>query len=164
MPGELPGFSRMIEVLARHDVEFIVVGGFAAIIEGVPITTSDLDVVYHHQDENLIRLARALEELNAHYRDPAGRYIVPNVPKLATIRLHLLQTDLGKLDVLTRVGDNLTYFDLVENTKQYEVSGFSIQVLNLETIIKTKEHANRPKDRAVLGRLREFLDLQQTRD
>lgn len=69
-----------------------------------PISTFDLDIVYRRTDDNNTRLAAALQRLNALYKDPAGRRIVPNAEKLATINFHLLRTDLGNVDVLVRVG------------------------------------------------------------
>ncbi|MDP3207854.1 MAG: hypothetical protein Q8M65_01775 [Rhodoglobus sp.] len=36
---------ELLGVLVRHEVEFVVVGGVAAVINGAPITTSDLDII-----------------------------------------------------------------------------------------------------------------------
>ena len=155
-------FLDILSVLVRHDVDFVVVGGVAAILEGAPISTFDVDVVYHRTDDNNARLAAALGELNALYKDPAGRRIVPDEAKLATIHLHLLQTDLGPLDVLLRVGDDLTYAQLLRRSIEYEVAGLRLKVLNLETVIESKEFANRDKDRATLPILRRTLELKRS--
>ena len=74
MPTDLR-FDEILRIFARHDVEHIVVGGIAAILQGSPLTTEDLDVVYLPSEENNARLAKALEELEAHYFDPAGRQV-----------------------------------------------------------------------------------------
>jgi hypothetical protein len=71
-------------------VDFFVVGGVAAQLEGAPILTLDLDVLYDKTAENLDRLLAALQELKARYRDPAGRHIEPDRSKLETMRLHRL--------------------------------------------------------------------------
>lgn len=155
-------FFDILSVLVRHEVEFIVVGGVAAILEGVPIATFDLDIVYHRTDENDPRLAAALRELNALYKDPAGRRIVPDLTKLATIKFHLLRTDLGPLDVLRRIGNELTYDELFDRSFDYEVGGLRLRVLDLETIIESKEFADREKDRAVLPILRRTLELKRS--
>jgi hypothetical protein len=65
-------FFRLLEVLVRHEVEFVIVGGVAAILEGAPIFTQDLDILHQPTDDNTERLLRALEEVHARYRDPAG--------------------------------------------------------------------------------------------
>lgn len=150
-------FDEILRVLTRNEVAFIVVGGVAAILQGSPLTTEDIDIVYLSSDENNPRLAKALEELEAYYFDPAGRHIEPNVSRLASMRMHLLKTSCGRVDVLRTVGKDLAYRDLVERSRVFDVAEFRVRVLDLETIIETKEHANRPKDRYQLLFLRQLL-------
>lgn len=146
-----------MRVLVDFEVDFIVVGGVAAVLAGAPITTIDLDVVYERSSTNRTRLAAALSELGAVYDDPAGRPLAPDENKLESIRMHLLLTDLGGLDVLATIGDGLTYDDLLDRTSEYEVSGLRLRVLDLEAVVETKQTANREKDRAVLPILRRTL-------
>ncbi len=158
MPAKL-SFIEMLEVLTRHRVDFIVVGGVAAILEGTPISTFDLDIVHPRTPENNERLLAALRELNARYKDPAGRVLLPDSSRLETLKTHLLSTDLGPLDVLTIIGENLTYSDLLDNTNEHEIENFQVRALDLRTIIETKEYANRPKDQIALIYLRQTLQL-----
>ncbi len=156
-------FVDILGVLVRHRVEFVVVGGVAAILEGVPIATFDVDVVPCRTTDNNARLLAALVEVNAQYRDPIGRRILPDLEKLESFRLHLLNTDFGKLDLLTKIGDGLTYDELLTRSSEYELDGMKLRVLNLEVIIEAKEIADRPKDRAVLPILRRTLELKRAR-
>lgn len=153
-------FQQLLKVLVDHEVEFIVVGGVAAVLAGSPLPTIDLDAVYDTDPENLERLLGALAEVGARYRDPADRHIVPSVEKLATLRMSLLLTNLGALDLLRIIGDGLTFQDLSGRTKEYDVSGLRIRALDVETLIETKEFANRPKDRNALLYLRQLLDME----
>ncbi len=157
-------FDEVLRILSRNEVEFIVVGGVAAILQGSPLSTEDIDLVYLSSKKNLSRLAAALEELEAHYLDPAGRHIEPDVTRLASMRVHLLKTNCGRVDVLRTVGQNLAFQDLVEETRLLEVADFVVKVLNLEMIIATKEQAGRPKDRSQLPFLRQLLTEIQRRD
>jgi hypothetical protein len=150
-------FLGLLRALTRHEVDYIVVGGVAALLEGAPILTLDLDVLFDRTPENQSRLLAALQELKARYRDPAGRHIEPDMAKLETMRLHLLLTDLGALDVLGSIGAGLTYQDLRERTVAYELDDTRIRVLELAAVIETKEQANRDKDRATLPVLRQTL-------
>src|SRR5436309_12938149 len=156
-----PRFAEIVEVLSRHRVELILVGGVAAILEGAPVSTLDLDVVVQPTPEDRQRLLDALEELHARYLDPAGRHVVPDAGKLETLRIHRLVTDFGPLDILDSIGDGLTYKDLTGETSPYELGGMTVRVLNLATIIRSKEAANRDKDRAVLPILRRTLQLKK---
>lgn len=153
-------FLGLLRALLRHDVDFFVVGGVAAQLEGAPILTLALDVLYDKAPENLGRLLAALQELKARYRDPAGRHIEPDLTKLETLRTHLFHTDLGALDVLSAVGNGLTYQDLADRIVLYELGEARVRVLELKAVIATKEYANREKDRAVLPVLRQTLALK----
>lgn len=102
-------FVRLLGILVRREVDFIVVGGVAAFLAGSPIPTMDLDILYEASPENLERLLGVLQEIHAVCRDPAGRHIVPDAEKLATMQLNLLRTDLGALDVLPTIGADLSY-------------------------------------------------------
>lgn len=153
-------FLHILEVLARHDVEFIVVGGVAAILEGAPVSTFDLDVVVRPTVEDRDRLLEALRELNARYLDPAGRLILPDRAKLDMMRLHRLVTDSGPLDVLESIGHGSTYSDLLGETEIYEISDLRVRTLRLGMIIRSKEEANRDKDQATLPILRRTLRLK----
>lgn len=153
-------FLGLLRVLLHHEVDFLVVGGVAAQLEGAPILTLDLDILYDKTPENLDRLLAAFQELKAHYRDPAGRHIEPDREKLATMRMHLLLTDLGALDALAAIGAGLTYQDLLARTITYDLAGARVRVLELAAVILTKEQANRDKDRAALPVLRQTLAMK----
>ncbi len=158
------GFQGLIELLTRYEVEFIVVGGVAATLHGASISTFDLDVVYHRGDENVSRLAEALRDLEAIYRDPAGRRILPDSTKLKTMRVHLLETRLRPLDLLFSIGDGATFEDLAEKSVLMKVGSASFRVLDLPAVILSKRQANRPKDLAVLPILEEVLRLRESSD
>ena len=156
-----PRFAKILNVLTRHEVEYILVGGLAAIVQGAPVLTYDLDIVFLKTAENLPRLLAALQEIDARYVDPAGRYIVPDEDKLASFRLHQLVTSLGPLDVMEKIGAGMSYTDLLPDTQVSEISGVDVRVLGLEKIILSKEQADREKDRATLHVLRRTLQMKQ---
>jgi hypothetical protein len=157
----LPKFRETLEVLDRHRVECIVVGGVAAVLQGVPISTLDTDIVYRRTADNLERLVAALRELEAIYRDPAGRRIEPDATRFAAGGHHLLETRLGPLDVLATIGANRAYEDLERHTARYALAGMNVLLLDLRAIIETKEQAGRGKDLFALPVLRETLRMRE---
>ena len=150
-------FDEALRILTRHEVDFIVVGGIAAILQGFPLTTEDVDVVYLASEENCRRLAAALDEMDASYADPAGRRVLPDAARLAAARVHLTNTSCGRVDLMRTIGDDLAYRELIGRTRELDVAELRVRVLELEAIIETKEHADRPKDRAQLPFLRQLL-------
>lgn len=88
MADDTPDFSSILEVLTRHEVDFIVVGGVCAVLLGAPVSTFDLDIVHSRSSENLIRLSKALQALDAHYRDHLPQRLEPTLAGLAETGHH----------------------------------------------------------------------------
>jgi hypothetical protein len=98
-----PKFREALEILAAHHVDFVVVGGVAAVLGGAPISTFDLDIVHDRAPTNVVRLLDALAALDARYRDLTGRVLRPEARALEGEGHHLLLTRCGPLDVLGRM-------------------------------------------------------------
>lgn len=62
--------SALLKGLDEAGVEFIVVGGMAAVVQGAPITTFDLDIVHRQTDGNITRLIKYLKSIDAYLRRP----------------------------------------------------------------------------------------------
>ena len=159
-----PSFDEILRTLVEYEVRFILVGGVAAILQGSPLTTRDLDIVFLASEENILRLGQALAALDAVYVDPAGRRIRPDAGKLRSMRLHLLKTRWGRLDVLRTVGDGLDFRALAPHTVAMQVEELTVDVLSLEKLIETKAHADRPKDHYQLPFLRQLLAEMRRRE
>ena len=150
-------FVRLIEVLTRHRVEFIVVGGIAAVLHGVPINTQDFDLVHERAPENVTRLLDALAELNAIYRRDS-RNLRPNASHLAGPGNQLLETGGLNFDVLGRIDWGGEYADLLPGTELLAVGEHQVRVLTLDKLIEIKQKLTRPKDKLML------MQLEATRD
>jgi hypothetical protein len=157
-------FAELLRTLRGFECDFVVVGAVAAVLSGSPIMTTDLDVVFERSEANLTRLLAALNDLEAVYRDPAGRRIEPSLDRLRAMQLHLLSTRLGNLDLLTAIGPNWDHAALLTRSTRVDVAGVSVRVLDLDAVIESKIFANRPKDVAILPVLREVLALRRHLD
>jgi hypothetical protein len=154
-------FAALLGALVERELAVVVVGGVAAVIGGAPVSTFDLDLVYRSDEPNLIGLAAVLQSLEASYRDPAGRHIVPDVERLRANRTNLLKTKLGPLDLLQTIGPGWRFDDVLARSSPLIVGGRPVRVLNLEAVIESKQVANREKDRATLPVLLRALAHQQ---
>jgi len=161
VPPSEPDFFRIIEVLGRHRVDYILVGGLCGLLHGAPISTFDMDIVHSRTPENLDRLLLALQELGAIYRHSPHRRLVPGLSHLAAPGHQLLATDAGPLDVLGTIGNGRGFEELLDTTSEIDVDGCRIRVLDLDQLIVSKEEAGRDQDLAVLPILRQTLALQQ---
>jgi len=147
-------FGELLQKLVDEGVEFIVVGGVAALAHGSPRSTQDIDVVYERSLKNLDRLVRALQPVRPYLRGAP-----PNLPfrlDVDTLRAGLnftLTTDLGWIDLLGEIAGGGTYQDLFPATVTVNLFGFACRVLDLEKLIAAKRAAGRPKDLEAIAEL-----------
>jgi len=156
-----PDFEAILRTLAAHRVDLIVVGGVAAVLQGVAILTLDLDIVYSCEPANLERLEQALDELHARYRHKP--MISPERSHLASAGHHLLLTKHGPLDVLGTIGANRDYVALLPVAEEMDLQGIQVRVLRLPELIASKQEAGREKDHAILSVLRRTLEEREKR-
>jgi hypothetical protein len=163
MPEPKPG--DVLEILGRAQVELVVVGMTAAILQGAPMLTNDVDVVHRRTPENVDRLLRALGQLDAVYRTDRRR-LRPKASVLLGPGHNLFETRAGDLDCLGTIDDSLRYEDLLPDSIIVDLGGgVQCRALLLERVIEIKQRAGRPKDLAALPVLRATLDeiRRQTR-
>jgi hypothetical protein len=136
--------------LAAAGVEFIVVGGAAAVLHGAPVTTEDLDIVHRRTPKNVSRLKKLLHELDAHVRELANRRLVPQESALLGEGHVLLSTRLGPLDCLGTLIDGRGFEELLSHSESLEDEGAEFRVVDLSTLIDIKTKTGRAKDRLML--------------
>lgn len=152
---DLPG---LLGALVAAEVEFILVGGVAATVHGSSRLTQDIDIVYSRSAGNQRRLVKALSDLEPYPRGvPAG---LPFRLDEATLQAGLnftLTTKLGDIDLLGEIVGGRTYEDLAPHTIEVGVFGLKCRCLDLETLIRVKRAAGRPKDLEAIGELEVIL-------
>ncbi len=148
-------FRRILELLDQHGVEYVVVGGVAAVLQGAPVTTFDIDALVKFDEANLDRLEKALIALNARYRE--HRDLRPTRRDLDACGHYLLITDSGPFDVLGFISGGKRYDDVVGSALQMSVGDLSIKVLPLAALIDEKKTLGREKDLAVVRLLESVL-------
>ena len=151
MPSpEPPDVGELLRRLAEAGVEFIVVGGAAAVLHGAPITTEDLDIVHRRSPENVSRLKTLLDELDARVRELANRRLPPQESALLGDGHVLLSTNLGPLDCLGTLIDGRGFDELIFHSETIKDEGVEFLVVDLPTLIELKTKTGRAKDRLML--------------
>ena len=117
---ETSDLERFAEILLRHKVEFLVIGGQAEILMGSPRVTYDTDVCYRRTKENLERLAAALTELKPTLRGaPPDLPLTLDAQALAFGNNYTLDTAIGPLDLIGWVEPLGTYENLLAGCETY---------------------------------------------
>jgi hypothetical protein len=162
MPTPTFDFLDILQTFAEHKVDCIVVGGVCAVLHGAPVHTFDLDLVHSRAPENLDRLAQALQELDAYFREHGERRLRPNRSHLASPGHQLLMTRAGPLDLLGTIGNDRGYEELLPHTLAMKVrDDVQARLLDLATLIVIKEQTGRDRDQATLPILRRTLEEKE---
>lgn len=132
---------KIIEALNRHKVEYITIGGFAATLYGCPEQTFDLDILYADTPVNRQRLLAALTDIEAQWDEPLSDAVLQRQPVFA------LNTKFGDLDILSEVLGVGVYEQAKSRIQSMTVGNEPVAILDLPTLISTKEAAADPNPR-----------------
>ena len=147
--------ASMLATLARGGVEFVLVGGYAAVTHGVSLVTQDVDICCRFNHENLLRLQAALAGLHPRHRMTPQKLPLQLTDELcAHLKNLYLETDLCVLDCLSEVAGVGGFDDAHAHSIEIAFPGGRFRVLDLDRLIQAKEAMNRPHDRLTVTQLR----------
>ena len=152
--------TTLLERLLAADVEFVLVGGLAAVVQGAPLTTFDVDVVHRRTEVNVDRLLVFLTGVNARYRNRPGLPLPPKRSALLGPGHSLFMTDLGPLDALGAIEGGADYDQLLPESLPVPIGGRTVHVLSLGKIVALKRGSSDPKDKLRLLVLEAVLQRQ----
>ena|SRR5437762_1849926 len=160
--------SLLFQRLVQEQVEFVIIGGFAAVVLGVPYVTQDIDLCYNPERANIARLERALAPLHPRLRvhgltDEEARMLPFQLDKrtLQQTAIMTLQTDVAELDLMSTVPGVGNYVQVQNAATTIEVFGLQLLVLDLPALVASKRAAGRPKDLLILPEIEALLRLRE---
>jgi len=139
--------TRLLHRLVRAQVDFVVIGGVAVVVQGSPRFTKDLDISYATDDENLQRLGALLVELDTRLRQIDED--VPFVPDAQTLRktqMLTLTTRDGDVDLLAHPPGSPGYASLKRKASRIELDGDTVLIASIDDLIAMKTASGRPQD------------------
>jgi len=147
-------FEKLLRLLTKSKVEFIIVGGAAATVHGASRLTQDLDVVYGRTPGNLRRLVSALAKVKPALRGaPRGLPFRLGVETLERGLNFTLSTSLGDLDLLGEIVGGGRYDQLLPDCIKIRVFGVECLCLGLDRLITVKRASGRPRDLETVAEL-----------
>jgi hypothetical protein len=157
--------EEVVRLLGRHGVEYVLIGGLAAVTHGSPLVTQDVDLCYRRTTGNLDRLAAALREVHARLRGvDAELPLRVDGTTLARGDSFTFTTDVGSIDILATPAGTSGYDDLARTAEVFELFGHRVLVASVDDLIRMKRAAGRPKDLLAaeeLGALRDVVDRER---
>ena len=154
--------EKQIRLVNDFHIEAVLIGGFAAFIQGASNLTRDLDICYSRDDANLVRIVEALRSVAAALRGAPRE--LPFVLDERTLKRGLnftFETNIGDFDLFGEVQGVGGYAECLRNSDEASILGARYHILSLEKIITAKEAAGRPKDLLALPELKAILELRK---
>jgi len=146
--------SFVLEVLAALEqtkLEALVVGSVAAVLQGSPVTTQDLDLLVRDTPANRQKIEKLGQCLGARPRE------ISSLTNVLRIDAASAPVDL----LFDRLPGDLSFESLRSRSIAIDLAGRTAKVASLEDIILSKEAAGRPKDHAQLPILRDTLRVKR---
>jgi len=157
----MQNLSELTRRLIVGQVEFVLVGGFAAVAHGVTLVTRDVDICCRFGEENLMRIQKAFADLHTVHRARPDVPLALTPAQCASLKNLYLKTDLGIIDCLGEVLGVGSFDEVAERSVEVELPAGKCRVLDIDTLIRAKEAMNRDHDRITVKQL--MLIKQQQR-
>jgi hypothetical protein len=143
--------AAIIAAFAEHEVDYVVIGGFAAIVHGARRLTQDLDLIVDRRASNCRRLIAALVSLEAEHRLRSGRWTKLSAkadPRWIAAENRFFDTAAGGVDVWNRMQGVPSWKQARPRAVEAEAFGHLVPVLDKDSLIASKLAAGRDKDLA----------------
>lgn len=152
----MQNLSELTRRLIAGQVEFVLVGGFAAVAHGVTLVTRDVDICCRFSEQNLMRIQKALADLHPAHRSRPDLPLALTPEQCASLRNLYLKTDLGVLDCLGEVLGVGNFDEVAKHSLEVELPSGKCRVLGIDALIRAKEAMNRDHDRITVKHLQEI--------
>lgn len=164
-PVTTTDYQQILQRLSDAQVNFMVIGGLAAIVHGATYVTYDVDLCYDRSRRNVENLCRALQPLRPGLRDAPANLPFRFDPDTVLNGMNFtLDTDCGAVDLFGEVQPFGPFPSVRPFADEAELFGLRILVLSLEGLILAKQAAGRRKDLLLLPELEALRALRARKD
>jgi predicted nucleotidyltransferase len=156
--------NRLLQRLCDAEIDFVIVGGFAAVLHGSSLMTRDLDVCALLTQENLSKLREVLQDLRPVHRLSGQKlsFLDNPAPDVKVSNLYL-GTDFGPVDLLSNILGVGDFESVRANAVEVDLFGRRYRVISLDDLIRAKEALTRDKDHQAVVQLRAIREKLNAR-
>lgn len=152
----MQNLSELTRRLVEAEVEFVLIGGFAAVAHGATLVTRDVDICCRFSEVNLRRIQKAVGDLHPVHRWRPDLPLDLSPEQCARLKNLYLKTDLGLLDCLDEVLGIGHFEAVLTHSVEVELPFGHCRILDIEGLIHAKEAMNRDHDRITVRQLKEI--------
>jgi hypothetical protein len=137
-------FLEFLELLDKHNVDYLLVGGYAVILHGFGRSTGDLDLWVNQDSKNYNKLQEVYNDFGAP---------IFSIEDFESDKLDVwsIGVEPRKIEILTKV-TGLNFGESIRNCKWLELEKFKVPYIDFEDLMKNKK---------ATGRLKDLLDVEQ---
>lgn len=143
-------FNKVLAALERHKVDYILIGGYAVALYGIPRATNDIDIFVKPEEENFRKLRSALKEV---FNDPSVDEIRLSSKEEYQVTRYGTPEGYG-IDILVQLGELFNYSNL--KFHEIEIEKIKVRVADLDSLIELKENTMRSIDKEDLHYLKKL--------
>ncbi len=156
----MENLKELLRTLLENEVDFVLIGGFAAVVHGTTLVTQDLDICAAITEDEVSKLRKALKDLHPRHRmNPNAKHSFLEYPKVIKDTNNIyLETDLGILDILSQAQPAGSFNEIKNRSLAVSLYGYKCRVISIEDLIQIKKEMKRPKD---LQAVEELQIIQQ---
>jgi predicted nucleotidyltransferase len=141
-----PDFKAFLSLLERHDVEYLLIGGYAVNYYGYVRYTGDIDIFVSSSSENAARVARVMHEFG----------FTEVTPEMMTIPSSMIRIGIKPTQLeVTNFIDGVSFDDCWASRSRVNIDDLELNVISLEKLRENKRASGRLKDLADLENLPE---------
>ena len=134
-------FRDFIQALNKHDVQYILVGGYAVILHGYRRATGDMDIWVHRTKENYSKITRAFAEFGLPLFDMTlQKFLDPDTADVFSFGRPPIS-----IDIITKL-KGVEFDDAFAQAQFFNEDGLKIRFIHLDNLIQAKKAAGRHKD------------------
>jgi hypothetical protein len=152
----MQNLSELTRRLIAAQVEFVLVGGFAAVAHGVTMVTRDVDICCRFSEPNLMRIQKAFADLHPAHRMRTDLPLELTPEMCASLKNLYLKTDLGAVDCLGEVLGVGNFDEVLKNSVEVELPCGKCRIIDIDALIRAKEAMDRNHDRRAVHFLKEI--------
>lgn len=150
----MPNLQNLLKFLIKSPLDFVLVGGLAAVIHGCNQTTRDIDICLILSPEKIQALRGMLRPIHPKLRTSKEKLSFLEFPKeLTDVKSLYLETDLGVLDAISHVEGIGGFYDVLKHAKEIRLFDGICHVISIDDLIKSKKALGRHRDLIVVEEL-----------
>jgi predicted nucleotidyltransferase len=158
-------FQRIFEELSDEEIDYVVVGGLAINMHGVPRMTYDMDLMILLESENILKIVSKLKGWGYIPRVSVQPEELANKQKrdswiqeknMKAFSFHNDEQAVGEIDLI--IDSPIPYEELKNRASIFEIGRIKVPVISIQDLIKLKLNAGRKQDLSDVEHLRLLLE------